>query len=477
MKRREFLATTAGPRHKRRTNVTHRIDNPNRTLRLTQRICWSNRPSLFCISIMLGAIVAVSGTASGQRPSALSGEALFDDVIRYAGFGDHRAGTAPDRQTSEWLADELRESGYETELQSWLLRQFFLKESVLKVDGKWVECFPFWYPKATGAQPVTGVLAPMTKETGPGDLEGKIAFVDGNNLGVRVISAGVNSLAEQAAAAGAVGLVVVVRSPSLEVPAINARAPYHQEPCPIPAMIVGAKNEAELVAAAQAGTLASIRIEGRDDTNAKAYNVIGTIKRGPKWIVVTTPTSGWFQCAGERGPGVALFLGLARYAAEHEGEMSYMFIANSGHELDNAGAHASLDERAPGVNDVECWIHLGASIATRKWEAIEGGFKPLPEVQTNPETRTIGHIVGTPDLLPLLQRAFKEVPGPTPRSGGPVFGELRHFIDAGYRSFGFFGGHHYFHTRLDTPATTEPEFLEAVGSALARVISKLDAED
>jgi hypothetical protein len=89
---------------------------------------------------------------------------------------------------------------------------------------------------------------------------------------------------------------------------------------------------------------------------------------------------------------------------------------------------------------------------------------------------TIGHIVGTPDLLPLLQSAFKEVAGPTPRSGGPVFGELRHFIDAGYQTFGFFGGHHYFHTRQDTPATTEPKFLEAVGGALERIISELDTK-
>ena len=151
--------------------------------------------------------------------------------------------------------------------------------------------------------------------------------------------------------------------------------------------------------------------------------------------------------------------------------MSFMFIANSGHELDNAGAHASLETRAPTVNDVECWIHLGASIATRKWEAQEGGFKPLPEVET------VGNIVGTPDLLPLLQRAFKGVAGPVPRTGEPILGELRHFIDAGYRSFGFFGGHHYFHTRQDTPGTTGPEFLEAVGRGLARVISELDAED
>lgn len=431
---------------------------------------WSNRHRRCFVGMILGAIVAVSGTASGQGPSALSGDALFSDVVRYAGFGEHRTGSPPDRYTSEWIAERLRESGYETELQPWPLRQFLLEESVLEVEGKQVDCFPFWYPKATGPQPVTGALALMTKDTGPGALAGRIALVDGQNLGVRVWTEGVNPLAEQAAAAGAVGLVVVVRHPSLEVVAINARAPLHQEPCPIPSLIVSGKSETDLVEAAKKGASASIRIEGRDDVNAQAHNVIGTLRRGPKWIVVTTPTSGWFQCAGERGPGVALFLGLARYAARREGEMSYMFIANSGHELDNFGAHVSLDKHAPPVEDVACWIHLGASIATRKWETQEAGFGPLPEVDT------AGNIVGTPDLLPLLQRAFKGVSGPVPRTGQPILGELRHFIDAGYRSFGFFGGHHYFHTRKDTPETTEWEFLEAVGRALARCLSELDEE-
>ena len=32
-------------------------------------------------------------------------------------------------------------------------------------------------------------------------------------------------------------------------------------------------------------------------------------------------------------------------------------------------------------------------------------------------------------------------------------------------------------TRQDTPEATGPQFLEAVGSGLARVISELDAED
>jgi hypothetical protein len=68
------------------------------------------------------------------------------------------------------------------------------------------------------------------------------------------------------------------------------------------------------------------------------------------------------------------------------------------------------------------------------------------------------------------------VPEYTPRSGGFIAGELQHFIEAGYRAFGFFGGHHFFHTPHDTPATTEPAFLERVASALVDVVEKVEAE-
>jgi hypothetical protein len=145
-------------------------------------------------------------------------------------------------------------------------------------------------------------------------------------------------------------------------------------------------------------------------------------------------------------------------------------MGNSGHELDNIGAHHTLDKYAPAAEDVACWIHLGASIATRDWEKTESGYQPSDKV--NPSL----NLVGTEDLMPVLMAAFTNVPGYKPRSKGRVAGELRHFMSAGYRAFGFFGGHRYFHTRLDTPETTGPEFLEPVARALVQVIQNLEGK-
>jgi hypothetical protein len=166
-----------------------------------------------------------------------------------------------------------------------------------------------------------------------------------------------------------------------------------------------------------------------------------------------------------------MLLGLARWAATADLPFSLRFIANSGHELDNMGAHFSLDAYGPPPKDVACWIHLGASIGAREWKVdADGNSIPLDECNT------IGNLVGTPDLLPLLEQAFHNVPAYKPRSGEPILGELRHFIKAGYRSYGFFGSHHYFHTPLDTDATVSPELLDPIGDALRQSVELL-AED
>ena len=84
--------------------------------------------------------------------------------------------------------------------------------------------------------------------------------------------------------------------------------------------------------------------------------------------MISTPYSAWFKAGGERGPGVALFLALARWAAKHPTEDSYLFVASSGHELGGAGIKSFMDKYAPPPDQVTCWLHLGASISAYDWE-------------------------------------------------------------------------------------------------------------
>lgn len=421
-------------------------------------------------TICVNAVILVWAVASVAPMSAhaddpLSGEALFRDVARYDAFGIHRSGTPGDLATSAWVASELAAAGYAVKRDTWHLRQFMLEDASLTVGGRSLDCFPFWYPHDTGDGPVQGALASLTENPEEGSLEGHIAFiaVEGRNWRFDI-----RDLVERSANAGAIGLVVALESPSGEPVAQNAPAPHNQTPHRIPALIVAHKHAESLMRAAREGALASLSIRGRDVPNAESSNVAAKLIRGDKWIVVTTPLSGWFTCAGERGPGVALFLGLARWAAEREGTHSLLFLGNTGHELDQIGAHSTLEENAPPIEDVSLWIHLGASIAAREYGPESEGFPPLDRIHEG------GNLVGTKALGPILNAAFAEVDSLQPRTEGPVFGELREFMNAGYNAYGFFGNFLYFHTALDSGPVTTPALLEPIGAAIAQTIEAID---
>lgn len=395
----------------------------------------------------------------------MSGEALYQDVLRYDQIGIHRTGTPGDHATSKWVAEELEEAGFDVHLDTYRLRQYMLQEASLIVDGKKVDCFPFWYPHDTGDTPVEARLARLDEGARSNALRGRIAYAEVAERNWRL---DIRDMIDKAVRAGAVGLIVMIPGPSGEPLAQNAPAPHHQEPHAIPALIVGQKSAAALKKAAGDRAPARLAIRGRDVAETESSNVVAKLVRGGKWIVVTTPLSGWFTCAGERGPGVALFLGLARWAADRPGEHSLMFLGNTGHELDQVGAHQTLEKNAPPPEDVSLWIHLGASITAREYTKEDGEFRPLEKLHAE------GNLVGTKALGPILERAFADVEGLTPRTEGPVFGELRQFMDAGYNAYGFFGSFMYFHTPLDTGAVTSPELLEPVGAAIVQTLEAFD---
>jgi len=88
--------------------------------------------------------------------------------------------------------------------------------------------------------------------------------------------------------------------------------------------------------------------------------VIGHLDQGDAAspVVVATPLSGWFRCAGERGTGIAIALQLAQELAAH---WPVMVVGTTGHELQYLGLRRFLTAHALHPAAV---IFLGASLAT-----------------------------------------------------------------------------------------------------------------
>jgi hypothetical protein len=397
----------------------------------------------------------------------LSGGKLYEDVITYYNLGEHRTASDVDVRTSRWLADQLRGAGLQTTFQTFGLRQFFLRQSHLSIGDKPIRCFPLWYPHATGSIPINAPLA-VTDKSGRQRLQGKIAVVKFPFAAGPAIteSSGHAEIIQAAAKTGASAVVAITEGATKEIIALNS--PAGADAWPIPVVLAGERDASLIAASAASGERASLLLDGDDNQNATARNVIARLDRGKDLIVVSTPQSGWFRCAAERGPGIAMFLGLARWASRRASSTSFLFVSTSGHELGGLGMRAFQKDLAPASSRVLCWLHLGAGIAAYSWEETAAGWNRLRE----PDSRR--YLMTSPDLAPLLRTTFEGLSGLTPTTDHAV-GEFEFMIKAGYRTFGIAAGHRFHHTPADSPAMTGPEILEPVARALINTIEALES--
>ncbi len=413
------------------------------------------------------AIVPALLVQSVSAEDFFSGEMLYQEIEHLASMGDHRTGTEGDLRTTRWLADELDSAGLDVEQQPFSLQQFFPEKTELLLGEMRISAFPHWFPTATTNE---GITAPI-KALAEVDLNGAIAYVSSEAAGLWY-KADISAFADQAVAKGALALVVAVPHPSGTIYARNGAEPYLQQRLPIPAVIIAATDSPKLDNWSSQVTL---RSTGRYESQAQAYNVKAQLRASnpaAQWIIVTTPSSGWFSTTGERGGGVALFLALSRWAASESRQHHYLFIANSGHELDFMGAHHSIPT-VPAADQVALWLHLGASIATRQWQETEQGLQPLAKAHEH------NFLYGDKSQLGIIKLAFKAVPdlqiAPNEKLNRTT-SEMGVIVSRGYTAMGMVGAHRFFHTPLDLPNVTDPLLLAPYGEAFRQLFETIDAQ-
>lgn len=453
------------------------------TIKVKRRDWLAGAGSFFCAAL-LGDRVSGAAKRKRSRPTRgfkrvrvksvritdsgpLPGGKLYEDVIAYYNLGEHRTATESDLKTSQWLAEQLRATGLKATFQSFDLRQFFIHQTRLSIGDRSIRAFPLWFPRGTGPSPIGAAIALPDKSPESRSLQGGIALIKFpfDARAAVVEGSGHAEMIHSAARAGASAVVAITEGATQEIIALNSSA--GAEPWPIPVALAGPRDEAALTAAAKSGAKASLLIDGEDDREARAKNVVARLDHGKDFIVISTPQSGWFRCAAERGPGIALFLGLARWASRRASGASFLFVSTSGHELGGLGMKAFLKELAPPPGRVLCWLHLGAGIAAYSWEETAAGLKRLPDPDSKRSLMT------SPGLVPILTSAFAGVPGLTPVTNRAV-GEFEFIIKAGYRAFGIAAGHRFHHTPADSPEMTGPEILEPVGRALVNALEAIE---
>lgn len=421
---------------------------------------------------LLGAgLVAPLGWQASSS-AALSGEAmtfdgnhLFADVKAYAEAGNKRSGGAGDRWTADWVAKRLSSAGFAVERQPFDVPWFETDDCELALGDLKVPLVaqPLAVTTAEG-----GLSAPLRLAEFDGSLAGTIAVVRlphrrWSSLLERAVRDAITDVTERGAAA----VILVTTGPTGEALLLNAPADNPLATCPL--TLLAPKHAAAVIEAARRGHAARLVLAGRGGRR-EAENIIGRRERpGKRWIVISTPRSGWTDCVGERGPGIAIWLALADWAPTAFLQHNLLFVANSGHEYENLGAGHLVDSFGPPPAETDIWLHLGANAATRDWQEIPGRLLPLPSADPN------RFLMTSAELVARARAIFKEQPGiemAYPTSVGTA-GELSEIVKAGYpHHAGVFGAHRHHHAPTDDLSTIALAPLAATARGFRELLLK-----
>jgi hypothetical protein len=408
-----------------------------------------------------GAAIAVGRRVEGQGVDSVT-TALGADLANHASFGRKFSGGPGDVATAEWIAARLRGSGYAVEESTFDAPFFVQRAARLVADAVGVDVVPQAPVVPTGPSGITAPLTVVEAEV-PASVRGRIAVVIApfGRHAALFPDRGIGQTVTAAARAGAAAVVLVTTGPSGEAIALNApETPF----VPVPMAILAPKRAAPLVAMGRAGATATLTLDG-EATYRPSPNLVARRRRGPRWLALSTPRSGWYDCVGERGTGTAVFLALADWAARRFPEHSIFAMNTGGHEYFFAGSHRVLHE-APDPAATDVWAHIGATLAARGAEMRAGGLVMLDTVDPGRTLMTTGSVRDA------AARAFEGLAGlEEPVAVRPQAGELSAFTDLGFaNAFAVLGLHSWFHTVEDTLERCDAALLAPVLRAHQRTI-------
>lgn len=365
-------------------------------------------------------------------------EALAHWVSAYDAQGWHRSGSATDRRSACWIAEEAAALGAATRTEAFGFSRLAVRHAEVRVDGTGLPAVPLHDAPLPPSGAVEGILGPLNSTadvavtgTGPTPSDGDALSVARRRGQHRAI-------------------IAVTHGAGLAL-----RNAESIEPFGIPVVQVSGGHADRLQRWAAAGSRVTMAVTARR-VPATAVNVIASIDgsrpRDPP-VIVLTPRSGWWHCAAERGGGLACWLAALGDSVRNPPRRTVHYVATSGHELAYAGFHAFLT--AHGLYAGATWLHLGANIGAR------GGTLGVAAS----EPGTAEHVLGLMSQTPSGTEARLL---PTPVGEG---GELH---AAGASVVSLVGTNELFHQRSDRyPDNVDVGAVHHVASVVTALVGEL----
>ncbi len=391
-------------------------------------------------------------------PQALAtsqgGNDRLDRVSRvieaYDRQGIHRTGTDVDNASAAWLLDQVKQIGLDTWLEAFALDRVDPRACYVMAGGMRAEGVPLFDGTFTSEGGVSGPLG----RPGSGAT---IALADVDQAGISSEGRALADLRRGSHQA----IVAVTRGAHPGLTPMNAGS--FSAPFGVPVLQVGSEHGEWLDAIARAAT--PIRfVAHATRTRVEAQNVVVSVKgrtgvdtRDLPPIVVMTPRSGWWQCASERGGGLACWLESLRALAAAGAARPATFVASSGHELGHLGLESFIHRRRDLVKGAAAWVHLGANIGAAAGRArLQASDDAIERLAAAAMSRA-----GTGEQ----QRV--------PRGTVPA-GEARNIHLGGGRYVSLLGSNPFFHSQADRwPAAVDAAAVARFASAVADLVVSL----
>jgi hypothetical protein len=370
---------------------------------------------------LFGAGFSTALWAQTSAPSNSTSRRISELIAAFDAQGIHRTATVIDNTSADWLRRLAEMAGGETRLMSFALNRIDPIAARLTAEGRTIEGLPFFDGGFTNETGITGRLGT--------DSSADIALVILDQPAILTEGESIAALRRQASLRGIVA-VTTGGFPGL-VPS-NARS--FAQPFGVPVLQVGSEHQAFLTRIAARGAPITV-VAAATRTPSRASNVVANVsgmQANLAPLVVMTPRSGWWQCASERGGGLACWIETLRAVSAAKPAREVIFLASSGHELGHYGLDAFLRERPELIKGARAWIHLGASIGAA------GGQMRIQASDDAIEEST----------LRALEKAGASIAIRVPRGTVPL-GEARNIHTDGGRYVSLLGNSPHFHTQQD----------------------------
>jgi hypothetical protein len=389
-------------------------------------------------------------TLASTMPLAQS---LANDIAQYVKLGEHRVGTEVERDTAQWLQQRLQGLGFSTQLDRFSVRTILEPSANLRIGDLSTTAFPQWLPPAQSLGQT--ISSPLILFDNPLNTPA-IRLIEKPFPFAANWTPKLDALVTEAKAKNATALVLAIDHSADGLFVSNQ---HSHDAFPIPVVLIAKRDLNNLVSrASQTNGNAQLQIGGQL-VDAQSINVVGKKSGVGKAIVISTPLTGWFQCGGERGPGIALWLHVASVLAKSDWPV--LMLGTGSHEVGHFGMEHALAHGVPKPDDVALWVHLGASLGATKLDA-QHKFKSPQALIARPTSEAFAktHLSAN---LPIY------VPGTK-----ATLGEAGQVIGAGHERFvGMSGFFPSFHTPEDLGQAVDYVALEALSKNVVAMISNV----